>query len=91
VAAGKAVSSDLDSKMIKEQYGVVGTKPAGQKDTTHLYHTVLLTRKKPGATVEDPVRTLTTCKERAGRKRLSQVETSNFAMSYLVRVAGWRP
>jgi hypothetical protein len=90
VAAGKAVSSDLDSKMIKEQYETLGTKPSGQKDTSHLYHTVLLARKKRGATVESPIRTLTTVKERAQRKRLAQVETSNFAMTYLFQVAGWR-
>jgi hypothetical protein len=91
VASGKAVSSDLDSKLIREQYQAVGTKPAGQKDTTHLYHTVLLARKRAGGTVDSPIWTLTTIKDRAGRKRLAQVESSNFAMSYLVRVAGWRP
>jgi hypothetical protein len=91
VASGKAVSRDLDSKLLVDMYGVVGIRPTGQKDTSHQNHSVVLLRKRVGMRADAPAWTLTTLKERAGRKRLEQADAGNFAISYLVRVAGWRP
>ena len=73
---------DTTEKEIKAIYGPHGIKPRGQKHTPHFFHTCLVK-----GMVGDS-RRLITAKDR-GRAYLQGAEVNNFALDYLVNVAGW--
>lgn len=79
----KAVDRKQDSKDTVQAFGHIGYRPEGEKRAGHAVHTVLmLSQRKPGEWIMD------TAKD---RERTVQMSTpvSNFAIDYLVKVAGW--
>jgi hypothetical protein len=80
----KDVTKDTD-KTLKDIYGVLGVMPAGQKNLTHQFHTVLLCKHK---TADEW--TLTSVKDRE-RTRLDNSRVITFPITYLVPVAGYNP
>lgn len=65
-------------------YGMLGTKPKGQKKSGHLTHTVLhLSKSKAGEY------RMTTVKDRGGREEWTRERWDDFAEDYLVGTAGW--
>lgn len=87
-AGSKAVARKTDNKDTIETFGHIGAKPAGEKGlAAHGVNTVLMfSQTKAG---EEWV--IDTAKDRGGRQALMQSPAGNFAMSYLVKVAGWNP
>ena len=77
--------SDRDSEDTKKLYGRHGVKPEGQKQTGHLFHTVLIAKN----TGKEEWR-VTSVKDRE-RALLEGEKVGNFALTYLVKTAGWRP
>ena len=76
--------SEQDTKEVRSIYGPYGVKPKGQKETSHAFHTVmLLTFAKPGEWY------INTIKDR-GRAPYSGTLINNFALDYLIKVAGWK-
>lgn len=82
-----------DPNIVRE-FGRFKVKPVGQKKLRHDYHTILLAQDTPSGY------TLTTLKERmpagvvegvAGwRANLVGAKTGDFALTYMVKVAGWK-
>jgi hypothetical protein len=72
-----------DSPDIVEQYSRVGFRPSGQKELGHHLHTVLWMRS-PGFARW----TMTTVDDHT-RQQVDNQPISNFAMDYLVKIAGW--
>ncbi len=73
-----------DEKSLRMMYAGYGVKPRGEKRIGHLFHTVIW--------VQHPQPTLwwaSTIKDR-GRKILQGDRLNNFAVDYLVKVAGWK-
>jgi hypothetical protein len=66
-----------------EEYGYVGQKPKGQKSLPFVAATNLYL-----AHPEKDKWTITTIKDR-GRKLVDKLQVQNFALDYLVEVAGW--
>lgn len=82
----KAVARKTDDKDTVETFGHIGAKPAGEKGlAAHGVNTVLMfsqARAGEGWLLD-------TAKDRGGREQLIKSPTGNFAMNYLVKVAGW--
>ena len=76
---------ERDDEAVRKMFGRFGVKPRGQKHTGHLFHTLLISQQ---AGPESWV--LTSVKDRE-RRLLEAEPNKGFALSYLVRVAGWRP
>lgn len=74
---------DRNDKDLVDLYGKFGVKPKGQKHTGHIVHTLL----KFAESRRDGY-VMTTIKDRS-REQLQGEEIGDFALSYLVKVAGW--
>ena len=65
-------------------YGMLGTKPKGQKKSGHLTHTVLhLSKARTGEYK------MTTVKDRGGRTEWNRADWTDFTYDYLQETAGW--
>lgn len=80
-----AVDSKRDDAQVQGLYGAYGVKPRGQKRTGHQFSTILMLLKRKVGEWE-----MTTIKDR-GRREVEGEKVGDFALSYLVRIAGWRP
>jgi hypothetical protein len=75
-----------DSKDIIDAFGHIGARPAGEKGlAAHGVNSVLMFSQT--RTGEEWV--IDTAKDRGGRTPMIKAPAGNFAMSYLVKVAGW--
>lgn len=83
VAGAKAIS-DTEDRSVRALFGAHGVRPTGQKALGHTPHTVIL--NKVGAPGEI---FLTTVKDRE-RPVLEVQRLHEFALDYLVVVAGWK-
>ncbi len=84
-AAEQDVIGKDDDKEVKGQFGPYGVKPKGQKKLGHVPSTVLwLTKSRVGEYY------MTTIKDR-GREEMEEQRFGNFAVDYMMKVAGWRP
>lgn len=72
-----------EERGVKELYGQLGSKPAGQKRLGHMMHTVLFFSRMRGGSFK-----LTTVKDR-GRYNWNTEEFGDFANDYLIQTAGW--
>ena len=72
---------DKDSRLA---YGGLKVKPRGQKKLGHWFHTILWFQQM---TMTDYA--ITTVKDR-GRKLQNQTPLKNFALDYLLKIAGWK-
>lgn len=80
----KAIS-ERDDPQIRSTYGPTGIRPAGQKEIFHDVHTlVVLTKNRTGDHL------VTTVGDRE-RKLLEKAPWTDFSVTYLMAVAGWRP
>lgn len=84
VAGAKAIG-DKEDRSVRATFGTYGVRPAGQKHLGHLPHTVLL-----NATATPGEIFLTTVKDRERRVLDGTQKLNEFALDYLVGVAGWR-
>lgn len=84
VTAEQAQLSDDDDREVKKLFGPYGVKPRGQKRLGHVPRTVLLFTKSRAGEYS-----MTTIKDRH-RVEQEDIEFENFAMDYLVKVAGWK-
>lgn len=80
----KAVG-DRDDAATKQLYALHGVKPEGQKMLSHQFHTVLMLSRARGGEFQ-----MSTVKDRE-RREVNKAEVKDFALSYLLSVAGWRP
>ena len=82
----KPVARGVDKKDVIDTFGHLGSKPAGEKSIgVHGVNTVLkFTQKDPETW------TMSTAKDRGGREMMVDKVNKNFAMDYLVKVAGWK-
>lgn len=78
-----AIRADSEDKATASLYGAYGVKPRGQKHVGHIFHTVLWLQQTPRDWV------MTTIKDR-GRDYWQGQAITNFALSYLVKTAGWK-
>jgi AAA domain-containing protein len=78
------VNQETDERTVRDAFGPLGGKPGGQKLLAHQFHTVLLMHKAAGQWV------MTTAKDRE-REFIVAKPVSDFAVSYLMSVAKWRP
>lgn len=76
--------SKEDDRDDRKTFGPYGVKPRGQKRWPYIVQTVLLTAKKRAG-----VYTLTTVKDRE-RPELEDEEFEDFAVDYMMEVAGWQ-
>ena len=79
---------EQDSKETQRDYGPYGVKPKGQKKLGHITSTVLWNTKVRGP-LGDSMWCMTTVKDR-GRQEIIEAPVGDFAMDYLVKVAGWK-
>ncbi len=84
VAAATELISDLESTEIISTYNGVGLKPKGQKHIGHLAHTVVYCSRNS----KNKEFRMTTVKDR-GRELISNQPINDFAIDYLLNVAGW--
>lgn len=77
-----------DSEQIRNLFGRVGVKPQGQKDLPHIFHTVLL--MQAAGSVASPEWRMLSVKDRE-RALLKGEKVDQFVLSYLMKVAGWKP
>lgn len=83
MVAGAKVLSDSADRSVRALFGAHGIQPTGQKHLGHLPHTVILNRVGgPGEVF------MTTVKDRE-RPVMDNVALHQFAVDYLVTVAGW--
>lgn len=76
---------DTDSKELRTDFGAHGVRPRGQKALSNQVHTVMLTR-----TLKPREVFLTTVKERRKWRHVLEAKPlEDFAIDYLVQVAGW--
>lgn len=66
-------------------YGMLGTKPKGQKKSGHLTHTVLHFQKAKTGEYK-----MTTVKDRGGRAEWTREPWTDFTYDYLQETAGWQ-
>lgn len=85
LTAEQASISDDDDKEVKGLFGSYGVKPKGQKRMGYVVSTVLLLTKSRVGEYG-----MTTVKDR-GREEMEDWEVGNWAVDYLMKVAGWRP
>lgn len=83
-AQAKALG-DRDDPSVKQMYGAVGVRPEGQKHLGHSFHSVLLFGKTRLGEYN-----FSTVKDRA-RREVERAPMAEFATSYLLPIAGWRP
>lgn len=81
-AASKPIG-DQDGKEIRALYGAHGVRPTGQKQLGHVVHTILYQQVLRQGEVY-----ITTIKDRE-RMPLTGQQVTEFAIDYLVNVAGW--
>lgn len=81
-AAGLGGKEDAETAMI---FGHLGVKPAGQKKLHHVASTNLFLVHK-----SREVWTMSTAKDR-NRDDMENAQVDDFALDYLVQVAGWKP
>jgi hypothetical protein len=74
----------VDAKEVRVTYGAHGVKPEGQKMTDHLVNTVIFAKE-----FTPRVWTWTTVKDRE-REPMVGTPANDFAMDYLVKIAGWK-
>lgn len=85
-ACGRKVINEMyDDADTKTRYGPHGGKPDAEKTAGHLFHTVLAFK---GNTAE--TRRMSSTKDRQ-RAMLNGERTGDFSLSYLARLANWRP
>lgn len=77
-----------DSLEVRTLYGRVGMRPQGQKNLSHLFHTILYMQVKQ--TRNDTEWMMTTVKDRQ-RDMLKGEKVTDWTMNYLIQKAGWRP
>lgn len=75
---------DTDDKAIRAMFGSHGVRPRGQKELGYQAHTILLSSGNRAGEAF-----LTTIKDRE-RTPLSDLKVNEFAVDYLVNVAGWQ-
>lgn len=76
---------ERDDAAVRAMFGVHGVRPAGNKQTGHWPHTVLLfTKTRVGEYV------VSTVKDRE-RRELDKATVANFVNGYLIPIAGFRP
>lgn len=80
----KALNRDQAEKDTKALFGPFGVVPVGQKRNPHLFQTILWHQE-----LRPDHRVLTTVKDRS-RQKVQGVEVKDFAIGYLVKVAGWK-
>lgn len=73
-----------DSQVIRDIFGRLGVKPQGQKDLPHLFHTILLMQG------DGEKWRMTAAKDRE-RTMVKGEIVQDFVVSYLMKVAGWKP
>jgi hypothetical protein len=78
------VAKNEKNPEVLQMYGAIGVKPGGQKDTGHLFHTILLF--KPGKEKWF----IDTIKDRAGRVYFDNTPLTSLYMQYMVLKAGWK-
>lgn len=84
LTAEQAKIESEDDKETKQLYGSFLYKPKGQKRLGHVPHTVLhLTKKRQGEWY------MSTVKDRE-RVEMEEWPVNNFAVDYLMKVAGWK-
>ena len=83
-ATAKALG-DRDDVQLQTMFQVVGQRPEGQKGLAHAFHTIILLSKNRAGEHQ-----MTTVGDRE-RRLVSNAPLSDFAMNYLVPIAGWRP
>lgn len=74
-----------DDEEARAMFGSLGVRPAGQKHTAHLFHTVLVKQKSRQGSYR-----MLTMKDRE-RKEQQGTDVTDFARDYLMVVGGWRP
>jgi hypothetical protein len=84
-AEADPVDAKRDDVKVRGLYESVGFKPRGQKTLGHTTHTVLLTGKRRTGEF-----TITTVKDR-GRDEIENELVTDFAKTYLMKIAGWKP
>lgn len=78
--------SAQDGEDLKVLFGPHGVKPKGQKHTGHHFRTTIIFRcAKPGEDYR-----MTTVRD-DGRVAMAGDQNVDFSVSYLIRIAGWRP
>lgn len=78
-------TGDRDSAEQKSTFGMLGSRPEGQKKLAHDFHTLAyFSKDRAGKHL------LTTVGDRK-RRLLDRVPCADFATTYLMAVAGWRP
>ena len=83
--AGAKALGDKEDRSVRALFGSHGVRPTGQKHLGHIPHTVLLTRvATPGEVY------LTTIKDRERPPLDGATQLNEFAIDYLVTVAGWK-
>lgn len=85
-ATQKPISRANDKKDVIDTFGHLGSKPGGEKSIgVHGVNTVIkFTQKVKGTWIMD------TAKDRGSRDIMDGTVNKNFAMDYLVRLAGWK-
>lgn len=84
LTAEQAAIGKEDDKEVKAAFGAYGIKPKGQKRLGHVPMTVLwLTKSRVGDWA------MTTIKDR-GRVEVEDEPLKNFAVDYLMNIAGWK-
>lgn len=76
--------SENDDKGLKAIFGAHGVRPSGQKRLGHIVHTVLHSQVVRQGEVY-----LTTIKDRE-RPAIEGLKSTDFALDYLVNIAGWQ-
>jgi hypothetical protein len=79
------INADTDDKDTRLLFGSYGVKPKGQKRMPHIFNTVLLMSKSRVGEYR-----MTTVKDR-GREEVEDEPVGDFAMTYLRKLAGWKP
>ncbi|HUW56761.1 MAG TPA: AAA family ATPase [Planctomycetota bacterium] len=85
LTSGVKVIGDNEDRSVRALFGPHGVRPVGQKHLGHIPHTVLYAQAiRPGEIF------VTTIKDRERRILDGTVQQGEFALDYLVNVAGWK-
>lgn len=80
------VNEETDEKVVRDMFAKLGGKPGGQKHLPHSFNTILRLGRAGDQWV------MTTAKEwREGVAWVERAAVNEFWLSYLVKVAGWKP
>lgn len=77
-----------DAQELIDLFGRIGFRPQGQKDLAHMFHTVLF--MQASGTVAKPEWRIQSPKDRE-RPLLKGEKVDQFVVTYLMKVAGWKP